>query len=116
MPITPTLPWNQTRFPTLMFDAAQTDYLKQRGVRLVSYCCCFEYIHAMESVLFCKPAWGENLFVNQRYDDIWMIPQVDSVSRSYFEVLRGQSARRVIRLESDVSRRAGREPCECRGR
>jgi hypothetical protein len=51
----------------------QTDYLKQRGARLVSYCCGFEYVHAMESMLFNKPLWGQNLFVNQRYDDIWMI-------------------------------------------
>ncbi|OLL30761.1 hypothetical protein BTH42_15645 [Burkholderia sp. SRS-W-2-2016] len=112
VPITPALPWDQTRFPTVTFDTAkdaldvlielggqvnavQTDYLKQRGVRLVSYCCGFEYIHAMESVLFRKPMWGENLFVNQRYDDIWMIPQVDHISRSYFEVLRRQTARAV---------------------
>ncbi|WP_233848990.1 DUF2827 domain-containing protein [Paraburkholderia sp. HD33-4] len=112
VPITLALPWDQKRFPTVTFDAAkdaldvlielggqinaeQTDYLKQRGVRLVSYCCGFEYIHAMESVLFRKPAWGGNLFVNQRYDDIWMIPQVDHISRSYFEVLRRQTARVV---------------------
>jgi hypothetical protein len=112
VPITSALPWDQARFPTLTFDAAkdtidvlielggqinteQTEYLKQRGVRLVSYCCGFEYIHAMESVLFRKPAWGENLFVNRRYDDIWMIPQVDNISRSYFEVLRRQRARVV---------------------
>jgi hypothetical protein len=112
VPITSALPWDQVRFPTLTFDAAkdtidvlielggqinteQTEYLKQRGVRLVSYCCGFEYVHAMESVLFRKPAWGENLFVNRRYDDIWMIPQVDNISRSYFEVLRRQRARVV---------------------
>jgi hypothetical protein len=112
VPITPVLPWDQTRFSTLTFDAAkdsidvlielggqinavQTDYLKQRDVRLVSYCCGFEYIHAVESVLFRKPTWGESLFVNQRYDDIWMIPQVDHISRSYFEVLRRQTAHAV---------------------
>lgn len=108
--ITDKLPWDQTRWPTRTFDdakdtldvlielggqidAAQTEYLKQRGVRLVSYCCGFEYVHAMESVLFRRPLWGENLFVNQRYDDIWMIPQVDNISRSYFEVLRRLPAR-----------------------
>jgi len=112
VPITPALPWDQTRYPTLSFDAAkdaldvlielggqidpaQTAFIKQRGVRLVSYCCGFEYIHAMESVLFRKPMWGENLFVNQRYDDIWIIPQVDNISRSYFEVLRRLSGRVV---------------------
>jgi hypothetical protein len=73
--ITAALPWDQVRHPTLSFetakddldvlielggqiDAAQTEYLKQRNVRLVSYCCGFEYVHAMESVLFRKPAWA----------------------------------------------------------
>ena len=110
--ITAALPWDQVRYPTLSFetakddldvlielggqiDAAQTEYLKQRNVRLVSYCCGFEYVHAMESVLFRKPAWGDTLFVNQRYDDIWIIPQVANISRSYFEVLRRQSGRVV---------------------
>jgi hypothetical protein len=112
VPITLALPWDLGRYPTVSFDAAKdaldvlielggqidgarTDYLKQRGVRLVSYCCGFEYIHAMESVLFRKPIWGNNLFVNQRYDDLWMIPQVANINRSYFEVLRRQSARVV---------------------
>ena len=112
VPITSALPWDQVRYPTLSFDAAkdsidvlielggqidgaQTAYLKQRGVRLVSYCCGFEYVHAMESVLFRKPMWGTNLFVNQHYDDIWIIPQVENISRSYFEVLRRQTGRVV---------------------
>ena len=112
VPITPALPWDQVRYPTLSFDVAkdsidvlielggqidgaQTAYLKQRGVRLVSYCCGFEYVHAMESVLFRKPMWGTNLFVNQHYDDIWIIPQVENISRSYFEVLRRQTGRVV---------------------
>ncbi|WP_027797855.1 DUF2827 domain-containing protein [Paraburkholderia acidipaludis] len=112
VPITPALPWDRARYPTQSFeaakdgidvlielggqiDAAQTEYLKQRGVRIVSYCCGFEYVHAMESVLFRKPMWGENLFVNQRYDAIWIIPQVANISRSYFEVLRRQTGRVV---------------------
>ncbi|SDI05918.1 Protein of unknown function [Paraburkholderia phenazinium] len=112
VPVTPALPWDLARYPTVSFEAAkdavdvlielggqidgaQTDYLKQRGVRLVSYCCGFEYIHAMESVLFRKRLWGEHLFVNQRYDDIWIIPQVANISRSYFEVLRRQTGRIV---------------------
>lgn len=110
VPVTSKLPWDQSRWPTLTFDnakdridllielggqidSAQTAYLKQRGVRVVSYCCGFEYVHAMESVLFRKPLWGRNLFINQHYDDIWMIPQVDCISRSYFEVLRRLPAR-----------------------
>jgi Protein of unknown function (DUF2827) len=112
VPVTPALPWDLSRYPTVSFEAAkdaldvlielggqidgaQTDYLKRQGTRLVSYCCGFEYIHAMESVLFRRPTWGANLFVNQRYDDIWIIPQVAHISQSYFEVLRRRTARVV---------------------
>ncbi|WP_244164316.1 DUF2827 domain-containing protein [Variovorax atrisoli] len=118
-PITAALPWDQARWPTVTFeaakdnvdvlielggqiDAAQTDYLKQRGARLVSYCCGFEYVHAMESMLFGKPLWGQNLFVNQRYDDIWMVPQVANISQPYFEVLRRTDARPVPFVWSPV--------------
>jgi hypothetical protein len=110
--VTDALPWDRVRYPTLSFEAAkdeldvlielggqidgtQTQYLKQRDVRLVSYCCGFEYVHAMEAVLFRKPMWGEALFVNQRYDDIWIIPQVANISKSYFEVLRRKIGRVV---------------------
>lgn len=119
VPITPALPWDLTRWPTVNFeaakdsvdvlielggqiDAAQTDYLKRRGARLVSYCCGFEYVHAMESMLFSKPLWGQNLFVNQRYDDIWMVPQVANISQPYFEVLRRAEARAVPFVWSPV--------------
>jgi hypothetical protein len=111
VPVTPTLAWDQEALPTLQFDvakdlvdvlielggqidAAATDYLKRRGARLVSYCCGSEYILATEAVLFRKTMWGSNLFVNQRYDDIWMIPQIE-VNRAYLEVLRRQRARVV---------------------
>ncbi|WP_028229675.1 DUF2827 domain-containing protein [Paraburkholderia ferrariae] len=111
VPVTPTLPWDQQVLPTLQFDvakdqvdvlielggqidAAATDYLKRRGARLVSYCCGSEYILAMEAVLFRKQMWGSSLFVNQRYDDIWMIPQIE-VNRAYLEVFRRQQARVV---------------------
>lgn len=112
VPVTSALPWDLTRCPTMSFDTAkdvvdvlielggqidgaQTEYLKRRNARLVSYCCGFEYVHAMESVLFRRPLWGDNLFVNQRFDDLWIIPQVANISQSYFEVLRRQRARVV---------------------
>ncbi|WP_232482434.1 DUF2827 family protein [Burkholderia ubonensis] len=41
-----------------------------------------------EAVLFRKPLWGGYLFVNQRYDDVWIIPYVANISRAYFDVLR----------------------------
>ncbi len=119
VPITPALPWDLAHWPTTdwngakdsvdvlielggQIDAVQTDYLKQRGARLVSYCCGFEYVSSMESILFNRPLWGANLFVNQRYDDIWMVPQVDHISRPYFEVLRRQDARPVPFVWSPV--------------
>ena len=118
--ITSALPWDLARWPTVAYDETthehfdvivelggqinpeQTDALKRAGGRLVSYCCGFEYVHAMESILFNKPMWGRNLFINQRYDDIWMVPQVDHISRSYFEVLRRQKARAVPFVWSPV--------------
>ncbi len=119
VPVSAALPWDLARWPTQAFevakdqldvlielggqiDAAQTDYLKQRGARLVSYCCGFEYVHAMESILFNRLLWGTNLFINQRYDDIWMVPQVDHISRAYFETLRRQRARPVPFVWSPV--------------
>ena len=113
------LPWDLKRWPTRSFEQAkdqldvlielggqisaeQTSYLKQRGARLVSYCCGFEYVHMMESIMFGRPGAGANLFINQRYDDIWMVPQVDHISRSYFEVLRRQSAKPVPFVWSPV--------------
>lgn len=68
--------------------AEQTSYLKNRNCRLVSYCCGFEYIHVMESIIFGRELFGENFYINPRYDAIWMIPQVESNSRPYFEILR----------------------------
>jgi hypothetical protein len=107
--ITAALPWDQQRWPTVTFEdakdsldvlielggqisAVQTDYLKQRGTRLVSYCCGFEYVHTMESILFGRPLWGYDLFVNQRYDDLWVIPQVAPISQHYFSTLRRRPA------------------------
>ncbi|MFD1558389.1 DUF2827 domain-containing protein [Paraburkholderia silviterrae] len=112
VPVTGDLPWNLARWPTHAFDEVKneldvvielggqldgerTAWLKSRGVRLVSYCCGFEYIHATEGILFNKPMWNGNLFVNQRYDDIWIIPQVAGNSQSYLEVLRRTRGRVV---------------------
>lgn len=110
--ITPALPWDQTRWPTVTFeqakdnldimielggqiDANQTSYLKTQGCRLISYCCGVEYVNVMQSILFDRPMWGYDLFVNQRYDAIWMVPQVATSSQSYFETLRRRPARVV---------------------
>jgi hypothetical protein len=107
--ITPALPWDLARFPTRPFaeakddldvvielggqiSAEQTDYLKSRGTRIVSYCCGAEYVLNMEAMIFRRPLWTE-IFCNQRYDAIWVIPQVADLSRGYFETLRRREAR-----------------------
>ncbi|MEJ8849043.1 DUF2827 domain-containing protein [Variovorax rhizosphaerae] len=119
IPITNALPWDLQRWPTVNWDGAkdsvdvlielggqispdQTEYLKERNARLVSYCCGTEYVSSMEAVLFARPLWGANLFVNQRYDDIWMVPQVANISQPYFEVLRRLQARAVPFIWSPV--------------
>lgn len=106
------LTWDTERWPTVAFEQAkdsldllielggqisadQTDYLKRRGARLVSYCSGSEYVTTMESVLFGKPAFGLDLFVNPRYDAIWMIPQVAELNEAYFTTLRRRPAQVV---------------------
>lgn len=100
-----TVPWDLDRWPVASFDdakdtvdvlielggqidAQQTSYLKARGARLVSYCCGSEYVLAMQSMLFGRPMGGANLFVNQRYDAVWVIPQVAGSSLHFFRTLR----------------------------
>lgn len=119
VPVTSSLPWDLEIWPTKSFleakdqidvlielggqiSAEQTAYIKDRGVRLISYCCGFEYIHMMESILFSRNMGGANLFINQRYDDIWMIPQVANCSQAYFEVFRRHDARVVPFVWSPV--------------
>lgn len=112
VPITASLPWDLERWPTVGFEEAkdevdvlielggqinsvQTAYLHARGAKLVSYCCGFEYVHAMEAILFNRSMWGPNLFINQQYDGIWMIPQVANLSAGYFTALRRRPAKVV---------------------
>lgn len=68
--------------------ADETALLKARGTRLVSYCCGVEYIQAMEAMIFQRPLWGQNLFINPRYDAVWVIPQVAPSSAGFFSTLR----------------------------
>jgi hypothetical protein len=109
--ITPALPWDLTRFPTRPFEEAkddldlvielggqisadQTDHVKRRGGRLVSYCCGAEYIHNIQAMIFRRPLWTE-IFCNQRYDALWVIPQVAETSLGFFETLRRRKAQIV---------------------
>lgn len=113
VPITSKLPWDITSNPVLSFDIAkdcvdvlielggqidyeQTAYLKNRGCRLVSYCCGFEYLIKVEKIIKnIKNGSSFVPFINQKYDDIWMIPQIANSTQPYLEVLRRQSARVV---------------------
>jgi hypothetical protein len=109
--ITPSLPWDLQRFPTRPFtevkddldllielggqiSAEQTDYLKARGTRVVSYCCGAEYVHNIQAMIFRRPLWSE-IFCNQRYDALWVIPQVAETSLGFFETLRRRRAQIV---------------------
>jgi hypothetical protein len=65
----------------------QTAYLQSRGVRIVAYCCDCDYLVAAQSVLFGRPAFGSDLFVNQRYDAIWMLPTVAALGDGYWRTL-----------------------------
>ena len=117
--LTAALPWDQQRWPTCSFDdardqvdvlielggqisAEQTDYIKRGGARLISYCCGSEYVQMMENILFDRGSSNGHMFINQRYDDIWMVPQVEKANRSYFEVLRRQSAQSIPFVWSPV--------------
>lgn len=105
------LPWDRATFPTESFETVkdsldvlielggqisgdQTDYLKRRGARLVSYCCGPEYVQNMESMLFSRGDVGP-LFINPRYDEVWVIPQIVESSWHFFGALRRRPMRAV---------------------
>ncbi len=100
------VPWDRSRWPTVAFQdgrdnldvllelgcgvgADGTDNLKQRGTRLVSYCCGVEYVMATQAMLFNRQMWGgHQVQINQRYDAVWVIPQVAPTSLHFFQTLR----------------------------
>jgi hypothetical protein len=105
------LPWDREQFPTHNFEdvkdhldvlielggqisAQQTDYLKRRGTRLVSYCCGPEYVQNMESMIFARGDTS-GIFINPRYDEIWVIPQIVETSWHFLSNLRRRPTRRV---------------------
>jgi hypothetical protein len=102
--VTEALGWSLVDFPTRTFVEIKDDldvmielggqlspdrvgYLKDRGVRLVSYCCGAEYVQNIEAMIFRRPLWTE-LYCNRRYDQLWVIPQVAETSLGFFETLR----------------------------
>jgi hypothetical protein len=109
--ITSALAWDLTRFPTRPFAEAkddldicielggqinpeQTDYLKARGTRIVSYCCGPEYVQNIEAMIFRRRMW-DTIFCNLRYDALWVIPQVAETSQGFFETMRRRQAQVV---------------------
>ena len=103
--ITSALPWDLNIFKTQAFneaqddldvlielggqiDEAQTSYLKGRGVKIVSYCCGFEYTHLIEHLISGKSFWPNGLFINQGFDQLWVIPQIANNSLHYLQTLR----------------------------
>lgn len=110
-PVTGALPWDLTVFPTVSFeegwrdldvlielggqiDPEQTTRLKQQNTRIVSYCCGPEYVQNMEAMIFGRRLY-DSVFVNERYDDLWLIPQIWKMNRGFFETLRRRPAREV---------------------
>ncbi|AXE96235.1 DUF2827 domain-containing protein [Paraburkholderia terricola] len=109
--ITSRLPWDLQRFPVRSFadakdsldvlielggqiDREQTSYLRSRGTKIVSYCCGPEYVQMMEAMIFSR-RMCDSVFINQQYDQVWVIPQVMETSAHFFGVLRRQPVREV---------------------
>lgn len=69
-------------------DEAQTRHLKARGCKIVSYCCGFEYTYLVEYLTSGRLFWSQDLFVNQGYDELWVIPQIANNNLHYLQTLR----------------------------
>ncbi|WP_175855347.1 DUF2827 domain-containing protein [Burkholderia anthina] len=111
VPITAKLPWDLERYPVRRFDdvkdsldilielggqinAEQTGYIKARGTKLVSYCCGPEFVQLTEAMIFGR-RMSDSIFINQQYDEVWVIPQVVETSLHFFKTLRRSPAREV---------------------
>lgn len=105
------LPWDLNQFPLEAFDkdpdrfdviielggqisAAQTERLKRRGGKLVSYCCGPEYIQNIEAMIFGRRLWDQ-IFINEHYDELWIIPQIWDLNRDFLQTFRKCPARQV---------------------
>lgn len=111
VPITEDLPWDLSVFCTEQFEAGcegldvlielggqisyeQTQRIKSRGTKLVSYCCGPEYVQNIEAMIFNRPLW-DDIFINQDYDEMWVIPQVVDTSLQFLKTFRKCRARAV---------------------
>lgn len=111
VPLTDDLPWDRSAFETVPFEEGwqgldvlielggqispdQTERLKQQGSRIVSYCCGPEYVINIQAMIFGRRLY-DSIFINQRYDEVWVIPQVWEMSCGFFETLRRCPTRKV---------------------
>lgn len=109
--VTRALPWDLDLFPTYSFDEAcdgldvvielggqisaeQTKRIKAQGTRLISYCCGSEYVQNIEAMIFGRRLW-EHAFINDAYDELWIIPQIWDLNRGFFQTFRQCQARQV---------------------
>jgi hypothetical protein len=109
--LTDEIPWDRTVFTTLPFeegwqgldvlielggqiDGDQTARLKAQGTKIVSYCCGPEYVQNIEAMIFGRKLY-DSVFVNERYDELWIIPQIWGMNRGFLETLRRCPAREV---------------------
>ncbi len=109
--ITDKLPWDQKQFPVRTFDDVkdnldilielggqinnlQNAYLHERGARHISYCCGPEYVSTSQAIISKIPGF-KSPFINQHYDEIWVIPQVAETSFHFLKTLRRRPARVV---------------------
>ncbi|CAG9200628.1 DUF2827 domain-containing protein [Burkholderia vietnamiensis] len=104
VPVTSALPWDVKQFPTATFEdekdkldvlielggqisSEQTAYLKSQDTRIVSYCCGPEYVQMTEAMIFGRRL-TDHVFINQHYDQVWVIPQVMETTAGFLGVLR----------------------------
>ena len=73
-------------------NAEQTGRFHRRGTKIVSYCCGSEYVMFMEAILF-RRRLKTDVFINQQYDALWVIPQVACTALHFFQTLRRVPAR-----------------------
>lgn len=105
------LPWDLNLFSTKAFESAcdgldivielggqisaeQTRRIKSQGTFLISYCCGAEYIQNIEAMIFGRRLW-DDVFINEQYDEVWIIPQVWDINRGFFQVFRKCPIRKV---------------------
>lgn len=66
---------------------AQTAAFKAGGAKIVSYCCGPEYVLIIEAIIF-RRSLKPQVFINQNYDAVWVIPQVAESSKRFFQTFR----------------------------